>query len=101
MSGVIKKNAMLGQANGPDVELIVSGTKSYATYETLNGYPAIYDDAAGLFCYAKLVNGEYRSTSIPVTSAPPADVTQHARESEQVRARKIQKGESTHNKEQK
>jgi hypothetical protein len=94
MSGVIRQKAMLGQANGPDVELVVSGTKSYATYETAAGYPAIYDDGKGLFCYAELIDGEYRSTGVPVTSSPPGDAVPHALESDEVRARKIREHES-------
>jgi hypothetical protein len=94
MSGVVKQKAMLGQANGTEVELLVSGTKSYATYETIGGYPAIYDDTTGLFCYARVVDGEYLSTGVPVTSAPPTDVDPHAKESDEVRARKIGNRES-------
>ena len=94
MSGVFKQNVMLGQANGPDVELVVSGTKSYATYETPDGYPAIYDDALGLFCYARVVNGRYQSTEVPVTALSPADVKPHERESDEVRAGKIRESES-------
>jgi hypothetical protein len=94
MSGVVKQKAMLGQANGTEVELLVSGTRSYATYETTGGYPAIYDDTTGLFCYARVIDGEYRSTGVPVTSAPPQDVDLHAQESDEVRARKIGNRES-------
>ena len=94
MSGVVKQKAMLGQANGPDVELVVSGTRSYATYETTGGYPAIYDDEKGLFCYARILDGEYRSTGIPVTSPPPPNAIAHAQESDEVRARKIHERES-------
>jgi hypothetical protein len=89
MSGVIGKRASLGQANGPEVELIVSGTADYATYETPDGYPAIYDQQLGLFCYARVDSGEYQSTSVPLSAPPPAGVVLHARESDSVRARKI------------
>jgi hypothetical protein len=41
VSGIIGQKASLGQANGSEVELIVSGTALYATYETLDGFPAI------------------------------------------------------------
>ena len=47
MSGISNQRTWLGQENGPEVELIVSGTALYATYETLDGFPAVYDDARG------------------------------------------------------
>ena len=58
MVGVFGEKVLLGQANGPDVDLIVRGTELYATYETPDGYPAVYDDALGLFCYARVVDGD-------------------------------------------
>jgi hypothetical protein len=90
MSGVIRQTAMLGQANGPDVELVVTGTKTYANYETPEGFPAVYDESLGLFCYARVVRGAYESTGIPVTSPPPPGAVKHAEESDQVRAAKIE-----------
>ena len=89
MSGVNKMRASLGQANGPEVELIVTGTRDYATYETPDGAPAIYDDERGLFCYARVINGEYQSTGVPVTEPTPAGIVPHAQESIEVRERKI------------
>jgi hypothetical protein len=90
MVGMFGQKALLGQANGPDVELIVSGTELYASYETLDGYPAVYDAVRGLFCYAQLVDGGFVSTSIPVTDPPPKGLERHARESDEVRQQKIQ-----------
>jgi hypothetical protein len=90
MSGVIRQKAMLGQADGSEVELVVTGTKSYATYETPEGYPVTYDQDHGLFCYARVVNGAYESTGVPVTAPPPSGLEKHAAESDQVRASKIQ-----------
>jgi len=87
--GISGEKVSLGQANGPDVELIVTGTELYATYETPDGYPAIYDNGLGLFCYARLVNGEYESTGVSVSATPPLDVERHAKESTIVRTRKI------------
>ena len=89
MVGVSGRKVPVGQANGPDVELIVSGTEFYATYETVEGFPAVYDDALGLFCYARVVDGSYESTGVPVTAATPSGVQRHAVESDQVRAAKI------------
>lgn len=87
--GVFGEKASLGQANGPDVDLIVTGTELYATYETPDGFSAVYDDSLGLFCYARLVDGRFESTGIPVTAAPPPGVERHARESDKVRKKKI------------
>ena len=94
MSGVVGMRASLGQANGPDVELIVTGTPEYAIYETLDGAPAIYDEQLGLFCYARVAAGEYQSTAVPITEPMPAGVVLHARESDEVRARKINLSQS-------
>ena len=94
MSGVIGQKARLGQGRGPEVELIVSGTPTYATYETLDGFPAIYDENRELFCYARIVDGAYESTGVPVTDPPPPGVELHAKESTEVRAAKIAKRQS-------
>jgi hypothetical protein len=97
VSGIIGQRASLGQANGPDVDLVVSGTETYATYETLDGFPAIYDTKLGLFCYARVVDGRYVSTGVPVTAAPPDGVERHAKESDDVRAAKIHERRSKMN----
>jgi hypothetical protein len=89
VSGIINQKAVLGQENGPDVELVVSGTAVYATYETLDGFPAVYDTDKGLFCYARVTDGRYVSTGVPVTSAPPTDVERHLKESDAVRQSRI------------
>ncbi len=94
MSGIIGQRVSLGQENGPDVDLFVSGTETYATYETPDGFPAIYDTPLGLFCYARVAEGRYESTGVPVTAAPPAGTQRHAKESEDVRAAKIRQRRS-------
>ena len=91
MTGIVNQRVSLGQANGPDIELVVSGTELYATYETPEGFPVIYDDALGLFCYARLADGSFQSTGVPVSSAPPRGVQLHARETDEVRNEKIRK----------
>ena len=90
MVGMFGDKVSLGQANGPDVELVVRGTELYGTYETPDGFPAIHYDALGLFCYARLEDGRFVSTGIPVTQPPPAGVKRHATESDDVRKQKIQ-----------
>ena len=94
MSGIVGQKIALGQASGDEVELIVTGTELYATYETPDGYPAVYDDQAGLFCFARVVDGTYESTGVPVTAPPPADLTKHAKESDAIRSRKIAERQS-------
>ena len=89
MSGIVGQRVSLGQANGPDVDLVVTGTELYATYETPDGYPAIYDDGLGLFCFARLVRGKFQSTGVPVNEKPPSAVVPHSKELDAVRSRKI------------
>ncbi|WP_426230727.1 hypothetical protein [Pararhizobium sp. DWP3-4] len=90
MVGIFGEKVSLGQANGPDVELIVRGTEFYATYETPDGFPAIYDDELGLFCYARIVEGSFTTTGVPVTSPPTDEVKRHSTETDEVRMRKIE-----------
>jgi hypothetical protein len=89
MVGMFGQKVPLAQSNGPDVEMLVTGTEFYASYETPDGFPAVYDESRGLFCYARLVGGRFESTGIPVTEAPPPGVTRHATESDEVRQQKI------------
>jgi len=68
---------------------MVSGTVDYATYETLDGFPAVYDSDKGLFCYARVTDGRFFSTGVPVTNAPPPDTERHLQESDSVRQSRI------------
>jgi hypothetical protein len=86
VTGLFNQKVSLGQGDGSEVELIVSGNPLYATYETLDGYPVVYDDERGLFCYARVVDGRYVSTGVPATEPAPAGVELHAKESDEVRA---------------
>lgn len=88
MSAVFGERLTFGQANGQDVELVVWGDEWYSVYETVSGYPAVYDEQLGVFCYAQVVEGEFRSTKAPITGDPPAGVEPHARESDDIRAEK-------------
>jgi hypothetical protein len=89
VSGIVGQKVSLGQANGPEVDLVVTGSELYASYETPDGYPAVYDDKLGLFCYARLLDGEYQSTEVSVSERPPAGVERHAEESTAVQSRKM------------
>jgi len=87
---VIGQQVRLGQGRGPDVELVVTGTALYATYETIDGYPAVYDPYRELFCYARLgPDGAFRSTGVSVLGPPPRGMRRHLHESDRVRAAKI------------
>ncbi len=89
-SGVRHQRASLGQGKGPDVDLVVSGTRVYATYQTPEGFPVVYDDRLELFCYARLTPaGAFESTGVPVDRPPPPGVVRDARESDDVRNAKI------------
>jgi M6 family metalloprotease-like protein len=81
MSAIFGEILTFGQQNGPDVRLKVFGDEHYARYETLDGYTAIHDDLKGLFCYARLSAGTFRSTGVPVSDPPPAGIVRHLHES--------------------
>ena len=90
MAGMHGQRVSLGQAKGPDVDLIVDGTELYATYETPEGYPVLYDEALGVFCYARVVDGRYQTTGVPVSEPWPPGVEKHSKESDDVRSKKIE-----------
>src|SRR5262249_5604300 len=52
-------------------------------YEDLKGYSTIYDEELGLFCYAQLSSGRFRSTGVPLSQAAPAGLARHLQESQQ------------------
>ena len=81
MSVIFGETLTFGQKNGPDVSLKVFGDEHYARYETLSGYTAVYDDDAGLFCYARLAAGVFRSTGVAITQPPPSGLARHLKES--------------------
>lgn len=90
MTFVPRQRVVLGQANGPDVELVVEGDEWYATYETASGHPVVYDDTLGLFSYARIADGRFESTGVPISQAPPPDsAPPHAQEDASVRAAKV------------
>ena len=94
MSAIFGEVLTFGQQNGPDIRLRVFGDEHYARYENLDGYTVVYDEGAGLFCYARLSAGELRSTGIAAGDPPPAGLQRHLQESAAVvevksRARKL------------
>ena len=88
MSGVFGESVTVGQANGPDVPLVVFGDEFYSRHETPDGYTAVYDSDAGLFCYGQLKGGRLVSTTVPISRPPPPGVERHLKESNEVRAAK-------------
>jgi hypothetical protein len=85
MSAIRGERVKLRQRSGEEVELVVSGDEHYATYETVEGFPVIFDDQAGSFCHARLNNGRLESTSIPAQASPPTGAVKHVQESAEVR----------------
>jgi M6 family metalloprotease-like protein len=81
MSAIFGEVLALGQASGPDIALKIFGDEHYARYESLDGYSAVYDDELGLFCYARLSAGSFRSTGRPLSQPPPQGLPRHLQES--------------------
>ena len=80
MSAIFGEILSFGQANGPEIRLKVFGDEIYAHYESLDGYSTVYDDELGLFCYARLAAGRFRSTGVPLDQPPPAGLARHLQE---------------------
>jgi len=86
MTAIRGERVRLGQADGTEIELVVSGNEDYAHYETPSGYAVIED--SGMFVYARLVDGRFVSTGVPADREPPPGVAPHERESAAVRLEK-------------
>ena len=84
MSAIFGETLTFTQADGTSVRLQVFGDEIYARYEDLNGYAVIYDDELGVFCYARLAAGQYRSTGVEVGDPPPRGLPRHLQESPEV-----------------
>jgi len=90
MSVVHAERLVLEQENGDSVCLVVSGDEFYARHETEDGYTVVYDDRMGLYCYATLVNGRFKSTEVPTHKRPPVGTRRHLQESSDARAAKFE-----------
>jgi len=90
MSAIFGEILTFGQGNGPEIALRVFGDEHYARYENLDGYSALYDDQLGLFCYARLSAGGFRSTGAPLSANPPAGLVRHLQESQETIAARAQ-----------
>jgi hypothetical protein len=89
MSAIFGERLTLAQANGPDVTLVVTGDEHYARYETEDGYSVVYDNDAGRYCYALLVDGRFVSSGAPVPGPRPAGAVLHGTESDDARLEAI------------
>jgi hypothetical protein len=85
MTALFRDKVRIGQADGSEVELVVFGDEDYARYETPAGHAVIYDDGRGMFFYARLVDGRFVSSGVPLTEPAPAGTPVHAEESPAVR----------------
>jgi len=88
MTAMFGEKVTLHQEHGPDVELRVFGDEFYARYETDDGYTAMYDPARGLFVYARLEDGAFTTTGVPVGGNPPPGLARRLVESPEIRASK-------------
>ena len=90
MSVIHNERLVLEQENGNPVTLVVNGDEFYARMETPDGYTVVYDVRLGLYCYAVVVDGCFKSTEIPVNKRPPVGTRKHLQESSAVRAAKFE-----------
>lgn len=84
MSAIFGEFLSFDQAKGPDVVLAVFGDENYCRYENVGGYSVVYDDERGLFCYARLAAGRFRSTGVPLSDPVPPGLVRHLQESQEV-----------------
>ena len=82
MSAIFGEVLTFGQAKGPEIYLRVFGDEHYARYETLSGYSVVYDDERGVFCYARLSAGSFRSTGTPLSQPAPEGLARHLQEAQ-------------------
>jgi M6 family metalloprotease-like protein len=83
MSAIFGEILRFGQSKGPEISLKVFGDEHYARYEDMNGFSAIYDDELGVFCYARLSVGSFRSTGTPLSEPVPEGLVRHLQESQE------------------
>ena len=88
MGAIRGERVRLRQRNGGEVELIVSGDENYASYETPDGFPVVYDAPTGMFVHAKLVNGRFEPTNTAADQPPPPGALPHLEESAEARRAK-------------
>ena len=90
MSAITGEILTFSQEKGPDVKLRVFGDEFYSRYENIDGYTVVYDIDLGLFCYAYLIKGEFVSSGVDLSKAPPDKIFRHLKESEEARNAKFE-----------
>ena len=85
MSSIFGEVLTFSQEKGPEIKLKTFGDEFYSRYENPDGYTVVYDQDLGVYCYARLINGEFVSSGVDAGLEPPANVRRHFKESEQVR----------------
>ena len=85
LSAIFNERVTLGQVNGSEIQLRVTGDEFYAVYESAEGYTAVNDIDRGIFCHATLDKGLLKSSGVAIGEAPPAGSTRHLREAPEVR----------------
>src|SRR5215207_2587166 len=86
MSALFGQSVSLAQERGQDIELLAWGDEFYVRYETPDGYAAMLDPTLGLYTYARLEDGRYVSSGVPVSQPPPVGLDKHLQETPAVRA---------------
>lgn len=90
MSVITGEKIAFSQEKGPEIMLRVFGDEFYSRYENVDGYSVVYDIDLGLFCYAYLIKGEFVSSGVDLSHAPPEKIYRHLKESEEVRNAKFE-----------
>lgn len=91
MSAVFGERLILGQQEGPNLELVVFGDEFYSRYETLSGYTVVYDLRRGYYCFAAVENGHFVSTGASVSKPVPLGIRRHLKEDASVRLEKFRR----------
>lgn len=89
MSAIFGETLTFTQDDGGAVRLVVYGDDLYSRYETIDGYTAVYDSAAGGYCFAQLKAGEFSSSGIRVEDRPPEGLERHLHEDIETRNRLV------------
>jgi M6 family metalloprotease-like protein len=85
LSAIFNERVTLGQVDGSEIRLRVTGDEFYAVYESADGYTAVNDVGRGMFCHAYLHKGRLKSSGVAISEEPPAGSARHLRETPGVR----------------
>jgi len=90
MSAIFGETLVLGQENGPPVELVVWGDEFYVRYETKCGYTVQYDHKIGRYCYVDTRQGRFVSTHASCDKKPPVGLRRHIQESPEIQRQRFE-----------